>query len=79
MDTVRKRLIISWCLYDWANSAFPTVIITFVFATYFTNSVAVDDVTGTAYWGYTISISSLVVALTAPFFGAVGRRGGGTL
>ena len=76
LDTVRKRLIISWCLYDWANSAFPTVIITFVFATYFTNSVAFDVITGTAYWGYTISLSSLIVALTAPMFGAVADNSG---
>jgi UMF1 family MFS transporter len=35
-----RSALFSWCLYDWANSAFPTVIITFVFATYFTTAVA---------------------------------------
>ncbi len=28
----RRRALISWCLFDWANSPFPTVVITFVFA-----------------------------------------------
>jgi MFS transporter, UMF1 family len=32
--TPSSRLgLFSWALYDWANSAFSTVIITFVFAT----------------------------------------------
>jgi len=35
-----RRARIAWCLYDWANSAYPTIIVTFVFSTYFVNSVA---------------------------------------
>jgi len=70
--------IAGWCLYDWANSAFPTVIITFVFAAYFTKGVAVDEVTGTALWGQAIGWAALFVALTGPVIGAIadhtGRR-----
>jgi len=40
-----RRAIASWCLYDWANSAYNTIITTFVFATYFTQGVAPDPVT----------------------------------
>jgi len=73
-----RRGLFSWCLYDWANSAFPTVIITFVFATYFTGSVAEDKITGTAQWGYAMSLAALGVAFAAPIFGAIadntGRR-----
>lgn len=72
-----RRGLFSWCLYDWANSAFPTVIITFVFATYFAGSVAADKVTGTAYWGYAMSLSALAVAIAAPVFGAMADKGGG--
>ncbi len=68
---IDRRALVSWCLYDWANSAFPTVIVTFVFATYFTESVATDKVTGTAYWGYTMSLSALAVAIAAPIFGVI--------
>jgi len=71
-----RRGQFSWCLYDWANSAFPTVIITFVFATYFTSSVAPDKVTGTAHWGYAMSLSALAVAVVAPLFGAMADKGG---
>ena len=32
--------LVAWALYDWANSAYPTVIQTFVFSFYFTAAVA---------------------------------------
>jgi MFS transporter, UMF1 family len=76
VDELDKRALVSWCLYDWANSAFPTVIITFVFATYFTGSVALDKVIGTAYWGYTMSLSAMAVAIVAPIFGAIADNSG---
>ena len=36
---VNKELI-SWSLLDWANSSWPTVIITFIFSTYFVKNIA---------------------------------------
>lgn len=76
LKKIDQRALVSWCLYDWANSAFPSVIITFVFATYFTGSVALDKVTGTAYWGYSMSLSALAVAITAPVFGVIADYSG---
>lgn len=70
--------IVSWCLYDWANSAFPVIITTFVFAVYFTKSVAPNPIIGTANWGKMIAISSLVIGIISPILGAIadnqGRR-----
>lgn len=71
-----KKGLVAWCLYDWANSAFPTVVITFVFAAYFTQGVAVDVVTGTAQWGWAMSISALAVGLLAPILGSIADKGG---
>jgi MFS transporter, UMF1 family len=71
-----KRGLISWCLYDWANSAYPTVITTFVFAAYFTKAVAVDEVSGTAAWGWAMSLSALAVALVGPVLGAIADHKG---
>ena len=68
--------IAAWCLYDWANSAFPTVIITFVFAAYFTKGVAPDEVTGTALWGQAIGWSALFVAVISPIVGAIADHTG---
>jgi UMF1 family MFS transporter len=73
-----RRGVAAWCLYDWANSAFPTVVITFVFANYFARAVADSPETATAQWGAAISLSGLAVAVLAPVLGAVadlaGRR-----
>lgn len=67
-----------WCLFDWAHSAFPTVIITFIFGTYFIRSVADSTVKGTAYWGWLVGLSGIAVALLSPVLGSIadytGRR-----
>lgn len=78
IETSTRRGRVAWCFYDWANSAFPAVIITFVFATYFTKSVVGDPVAGTAMWGQAMGYSAFIVAFMAPILGAVadhtGRR-----
>src|SRR5690625_5274215 len=81
METSREestRSLFSWALYDWANSSFFAVIQTFVFATYFMQSVAENDTLGRTQWGNTIGAAGLVIAICAPFIGAVadqmGRR-----
>ncbi|MCK5166364.1 MAG: MFS transporter, partial [Rhodospirillaceae bacterium] len=71
-----RRARISWAIYDWANSAFPTVIITFVFAAYFTKAVANDPVAATGDWGAVMAISALAVAIVGPVLGAVADLGG---
>lgn len=73
-----KGQLISWAIYDWASSAFPTIIITFIFSTYFTKKIATNFITGTSQWGATISLAGLTVALLSPIIGAIvdnqGRR-----
>jgi len=70
-----------WCLYDWANSAFATVILAAVLPVYFASLVPADGaeltffgmkhrMPATALWGYVISLSMLAVALLAPYIGA---------
>ncbi len=75
---VSKKAIFSWCLFDWANSAFPTVVTTFVFASYFTETLAPNRFEGTKQWGYMMALSGFLIALLSPLFGAVadysGRR-----
>ena len=73
---VRPRALWSWALYDWANSAFFTIILTFVFARYFSQGVVGDDVAGTEYWGNIVGITGIVIALGAPVLGAVADRSG---
>jgi UMF1 family MFS transporter len=71
-----KRAVLSWCLYDWANSAYPTVVTTFVFGAYFTTAVAETPESGTEAWGYAVGLAGLAVALFSPVLGAIADRGG---
>ena len=66
----------AWALYDWANSAFPTIISTFVFATYFTQAIAPDPATGQAQWGWMQALAGLAIALLSPPLGALADAGG---
>ncbi|MBT5048875.1 MAG: MFS transporter [Rhodospirillaceae bacterium] len=75
--TASRRAQFSWCFFDWANSAFPTVIVTFVFATYFTEHVATSKIEGTAQWGYALALSGVAIALLSPVVGAIADKRGG--
>lgn len=66
----------SWAFYDFANSSFTTLVITFVYATYFTQAIAPDPITGTALWSRAIAITALVTAICSPLLGALADRGG---
>ncbi len=70
------KALISWALFDWANSPYSAVIQTFVFAAYFTREVAENEKIGTAEWGATISIAGFVIALLSPILGAIADHSG---
>jgi len=72
----RLRALIGWALYDWANSPFTTLIITFVFSAYFSQGIVGDPIRGTELWGYATGVSGLLVAVLSPVFGAVADVGG---
>jgi UMF1 family MFS transporter len=66
----------AWAFYDWANSAFPTVVSTFVIAAYFAQGIAPDPATGQAHWGVMQSAAGLAIAVLSPVLGAVADAGG---
>ncbi|MEO1171966.1 MAG: MFS transporter, partial [Myxococcota bacterium] len=71
-----RRGLWGWALYDWANSPYTAVIITFVFSTYFAKSIVGDETEGQALWGYTAAIAGIVIAVGSPIFGAIADAGG---
>jgi UMF1 family MFS transporter len=75
-DANRTRSQAAWCFFDWANSAFPSVIVTFVFAAYFAKAVAPNPTEGTALWGTALSASGIAIALVSPIVGAIADRRG---
>jgi UMF1 family MFS transporter len=77
MERRNAPLVIwSWALYDWANSAFNTLVATFIYSTYFTQAMAPDEVTGTLWWSRAVAISGIVTALLSPILGAAADRSG---
>jgi len=68
--------IAAWCLYDWACGSYSIIVMTFIFATYFTTSVAANKIIGTYQWASATSIAGIVIALTSPLFGAIADHGG---
>jgi len=83
--TSRQRA--AWCLYDFGNSAFPTVIVTALYVLYFKGYVVPSSVPdgesssslgglGDLYWGLANSLGAAVVFLTAPICGAIADRTG---
>ena len=71
-----KKTLFGWVMYDFANSSFTTLIVTFVYATYFTKAIAPDEITGTALWSRAITLSALAVAFFSPFLGVMADKGG---
>ena len=71
MNNNKFNVRLSWSFYDWANSAWSAIIITFIFARYFVDVLAPNQDIGTLYWTWTIGISSLVAALLSPIFGSI--------
>ena len=58
--------------YDFANSAFTTVMVTVVFSVFFVNSIAAGRPEGGEwYWSLAVSISMTLAAIAAPILGAM--------
>ncbi|HKJ03958.1 MAG TPA: MFS transporter [Geopsychrobacteraceae bacterium] len=87
MPEKQRQARIGWCLYDWANSAFATVILAAVLPVYFVALVPEDGaiigvgswqhtLPASALWGYAVSGSMLIVAVIGPWLGALADHRG---
>ena len=68
-----RQVILGWCLYDWANSAFATTIMAAVLPIFF-SSVAAGDLPShmaSSYWGYTNTFAMLAIAFLSPVLGSI--------
>ena len=68
---VKKSAIFGFCLFDFANSAYTTVIITAVYSVYFARSLGSPFL-----WSMTLSLSYFLVILVSPVSGAIADLGG---
>lgn len=68
--------IVAWCLYDWACASFSVIVVTFIFATYFTTKVAKNEIMGTFQWANATALAGIIIAIVSPLFGAIADYGG---
>lgn len=74
---LNRKHIISWTLFDFANSSYSAVIIAVIFPVYYANVIVGNDAgIGDLWWGRAISVSMAVVALSSPLLGGIADYGG---
>ena len=73
---MKNKKYYSWVLYDWANSAYATIVLAgffpIIYAEYFAMSVNSSE--RTLYLGISNSVASLLLIISAPFFGLLADR-----
>ncbi len=72
----QKYKVFSWLLFDFANTSFSVMMVTFAFPLYFKNVICGGDPSGDALWGFSVSLSMLLVALVSPVLGAAADYSG---
>jgi UMF1 family MFS transporter len=73
---LRRRPVLAWAFYDWANSAFATTVMAGFFPVFFKQywNAGVVATESTFRLGVTSGLASLLVALLAPVLGAIADR-----
>ncbi|MGE5362562.1 MAG: MFS transporter [Bacteroidota bacterium] len=72
-----KFKIFVWTLYDFANTSFSIVVVTFIFAVYFKKTIAQGQPVGDFYWSLATSISMIITGLISPVLGAIADHSAG--
>lgn len=75
-DGVKPREVWAWAMYDFANSAYTTTVVTAIFNAYFVAVVAGGATWATLAWTTTQAIASIAIMLTAASVGAYADRHG---
>jgi UMF1 family MFS transporter len=78
VSAILNKRTLSWAFYDWANSAYTTIVVTSFFPILFGNYwfVGSGSENTTTPLGIANAVGSLTVVLLAPVLGAIADRGG---
>lgn len=72
MVGLNRKQVVSWCLYDFANSSYSAVIAAVVFPVYYATYVVGNEAgLGDLWWGRAVSLSMLTVAVLSPVLGGI--------
>lgn len=75
---VKKREIFGWAMYDFANSSYTTVVISFVYSAFFTaHVVPADSTVKDSFWALAIVFSTIIAIVLSPLAGAICDFSGG--
>ena len=66
-----KRRVFVWTLFDFANTSFSIIVVTFLYAVYFKKTVAGNEAIGDLYWSISTSIAMIITAFISPVLGAI--------
>lgn len=66
-----KGRIFVWTLFDFANTSFSIIVVTFLYAVYFKKTVAGNEAIGDLYWSISTSIAMAITAFISPILGAI--------
>lgn len=72
-----KGRVFVWTLFDFANTSFSIIVVTFLYAVYFKKTVAGSESIGDLYWSISTSIAMLITAFISPVLGAIADYGAG--
>jgi UMF1 family MFS transporter len=72
----QKRATFAWALWDWAEQPYPTIMQTFIFATYIVGSSFGDKAANTQALATIGIIAGIAVALMSPVIGLRSDEGG---
>ena len=71
-----RRDVAGWTLYDFASSAFNTLMVTFIFNRFFVDVIAGGTDRATVMWTMALNISAVAVAVMMPVLGAIADYSG---
>ncbi|WP_053387810.1 MFS transporter [Leucobacter japonicus] len=76
IESVKKRTVFAWSLWDWGSASFNAVVTTFVFSVYITSAPFGPEEQVSAQLGVALLIAGVVVALFAPVIGRLTDQAG---
>ena len=74
--TKKNKSILGWCFYDFANSSFTTIVVTFIYSAFFADYIVGNSSLGQIYWGNAVTICAIIIAILSPIMGAIADQGG---
>jgi len=73
IQAVRKREIVSWAMYDFANSSYTTVVVSFIYSAFFVGYIVPPELAHlkNTFWAASVAISTGLAILLAPLIGVL--------